>query len=133
MAELGFRTIKEMVGQADALGVRAVDPADWKQKDLDFSKILFKAPDNGLSLYQTEIQDHGLSEIIDHELIKAAKPALDSKEPVYAEFEVKNTNRAIGTMLSNEVSKVYKSQGLPQDTINFKFHGSAGQSFGAFA
>ena len=133
MAELGFRTIQEMVGQADALGVRAVDAADWKQKDLDFSKILFKAPDNGLSLYQTEEQDHGLSEIIDHELIKAARPALDSKEPVYAEFEVKNTNRAIGTMLSNEVSKIYKSQGLPQDTINFKFHGSAGQSFGAFA
>ncbi|HKG06074.1 MAG TPA: glutamate synthase large subunit [Pedobacter sp.] len=133
MAELGFRTIEEMVGQADALGVRAVDAADWKQKDLDFSKILHKAPDNGLSLYQTEEQDHGLSEILDHDLIKAAEPALKSKEPVYAEFAVKNTNRAIGTMLSNEVSKVYKSQGLPQDTINFKFNGSAGQSFGAFA
>jgi glutamate synthase (NADPH/NADH) large chain len=133
MAELGFRTIQEMVGQADALSVRAVDPADWKQKDLDFSKILYKAEDNGLSLYQTEEQDHGLSEILDHDLIKAAEPALSSKEPVYSEFAVKNTNRAIGTMLSNEVSKIYKSQGLPQDTINFKFNGSAGQSFGAFA
>jgi glutamate synthase (NADPH/NADH) large chain len=133
LAELGFRTIQEMVGQADALSVRAVDPADWKQKDLDFSKILYKAEDNGLSLYQTEEQDHGLSEILDHDLIKAAEPALSSKEPVYSEFAVKNTNRAIGTMLSNEVSKIYKSQGLPQDTINFKFNGSAGQSFGAFA
>jgi glutamate synthase (NADPH/NADH) large chain len=66
-------------------------------------------------------------------LIKAAQPALASKEPIYAEFAVKNTNRAIGTMLSNEVSKVYKGQGLPADTINFKFKGSAGQSFGAFA
>jgi glutamate synthase (NADPH/NADH) large chain len=133
MAELGFRTIQEMVGQADVLSVRAVDSADWKQKDLDFSKILHKAEDNGLSLYQTEEQDHGLSEILDHDLIKAAQPALASKEPVYSEFAVKNTNRAIGTMLSNEVSKIYKSQGLPQDTINFKFNGSAGQSFGAFA
>ncbi|TDQ11705.1 glutamate synthase large subunit [Pedobacter metabolipauper] len=133
MAELGFRTIQEMVGQSDALSVRAIDPADWKQKDLDLSAILFKAPDNGLSLYKTEDQDHGLEDILDHELIKAAQPALFNKEPIYAEFEVKNTNRAIGTMLSNEVSKIYKGQGLPADTINFKFKGSAGQSFGAFA
>jgi glutamate synthase (NADPH/NADH) large chain len=133
MAELGFRTVQEMVGQADALSVRPVEEADWKLKDLDLSAILFKAPDNGLSLYQTEEQDHGLSEILDHELIKAAQPALTSKEPIYKEFELKNTNRAVGTMLSNEVSKIYKSQGLPNDTINFKFKGSAGQSFGAFA
>ncbi|SMC94617.1 glutamate synthase large subunit [Pedobacter nyackensis] len=133
MAELGFRTVQEMVGQADALSVRPVEAADWKLKDLDLSAILYKAPDNGLSLYQTEEQDHGLSEILDHELIKAAQPALTSKEPIYKEFELKNTNRAVGTMLSNEVSKIYKSQGLPNDTINFKFKGSAGQSFGAFA
>lgn len=133
MAELGFRTIQEMVGQSDALGVRAVADEDWKQKNLDLSAILFKAPDNGLSLYQTEEQDHGLADILDHELIKSAQPALANKEPIYAEYAVKNTNRAIGTMLSNEVSKVYKGQGLPADTINFKFKGSAGQSFGAFA
>ncbi|MCX2453692.1 glutamate synthase large subunit [Pedobacter sp. PLR] len=133
MAELGFRTVEEMVGQADALSVRAIDPGDWKLKDLDLSAILYKAPDNGLSLFQTETQDHGLTDILDHQLIKAAAPALLNKEPIYREFEVKNTNRAIGTMLSNEVSKIYKSQGLPADTINFKFKGSAGQSFGAFA
>lgn len=133
MAELGFRTVQEMVGQADALSVRTIEQSDWKLKDLDLSAILYKAPDNGLSLYQTEVQDHGLSEVLDHELIKAAQPALTSKEPIYKEFELKNTNRAIGTMLSNEVSKIYKSQGLPADTINFKFKGSAGQSFGAFA
>ncbi|MNX34612.1 Glutamate synthase [NADPH] large chain [compost metagenome] len=74
-----------------------------------------------------------MTDVLDHELIKAAQPALASKEPIYKEFELKNTNRAIGTMLSNEVSKLYKSQGLPNDTINFKFKGSAGQSFGAFA
>nr|WP_121272821.1 glutamate synthase large subunit [Pedobacter schmidteae] len=133
MAELGFRTVQEMVGQADALSVRPIEEHDWKLKDLDLSAILYKAPDNGLSLYQTEEQDHGLADVLDHELIKAAQPALTGKEPIYKEFELKNTNRAIGTMLSNEVSKVYKSQGLPADTINFKFKGSAGQSFGAFA
>lgn len=133
MAELGFRSVQEMVGQADALSVRPIEESDWKLKDLDLSAILYKAPDNGLSLYQTEEQDHGLSEVLDHELIKAAQPALAGKEPIYKEFELKNTNRAIGTMLSNEVSKLYKSQGLPNDTINFKFKGSAGQSFGAFA
>ncbi|RZM23771.1 MAG: glutamate synthase subunit alpha, partial [Pedobacter sp.] len=132
MAELGFRTVEEMVGQADALSVRPISDADWKQKDLDLSAILYKAPDNGLSLYKTEDQDHGLSEILDHKLVEAAQPALFNKEPIYKEFDVKNTDRAIGTMLSNEVSKIYKGQGLPADTINFKFKGSAGQSFGAF-
>jgi len=133
MAELGFRTVLEMVGQADALSMRTVDAADWKLKNLDLSAILFKAPDNGLSLYNTEKQDHGIANVLDHELIATAQPALLNKEPVFAAFEVKNTDRAIGTMLSNEVSKIYKGVGLPADTINFKFHGSAGQSFGAFA
>lgn len=133
MAELGFRSVEEMVGQADALSMRGVDDADWKLKDLDFSAILYKAPDNGLSLYNTEKQDHGIDHVLDHELIAAAQPALLNKEPVFAGYEVKNTDRAIGTMLSNEVSKIYRGAGLPADTINFKFHGSAGQSFGAFA
>jgi glutamate synthase (NADPH/NADH) large chain len=133
MAELGFRTVNEMVGQADALGVRDIDQADWKQKDLDFSALLFKAPDNGLTLYNSEKQDHGMSTLLDHQLIEAAQPALLHKEPVFKEFTIKNTDRATGTMLSNELSKIYKGQGLPPDTINFKFIGSAGQSFGAFA
>lgn len=133
MAELGFRTVEEMVGQADALSLRAIDDADWKLKNLDLSAILYKSPDNGLSLFNTESQDHGISNVLDHELIAASQPALLNKEPVFKEFEVKNTDRALGTMLSNEVSKIYKGIGLPPDTINFKFHGSAGQSFGAFA
>ncbi|MCD0490034.1 glutamate synthase large subunit [Pedobacter sp. MC2016-14] len=133
MAELGFKTIEEMVGQSDALKVRNIDPADWKLKNIDLSAILFKAPDNGLSLYNTEKQDHGLDHVLDHQLIAAAQPALLNKEPVFAAFEVINTDRSIGTMLSNEVSKIYKGAGLPPDTVNFKFHGSAGQSFGAFA
>ncbi|MDB5020529.1 MAG: Glutamate synthase [Pedobacter sp.] len=133
MAELGFRTVTEMVGQADALSVRQLDPTHWKLKNLDLSAILYKAPDNGLSLYNTEKQDHGIENVLDHELIKAAEPALLFKEPVFKSFEIKNTDRTTGCMLSNEVSKIYKGQGLPANTINFKFTGSAGQSFGAFS
>ncbi|MGY0036123.1 glutamate synthase-related protein [Pedobacter sp. NJ-S-72] len=87
MAELGFRTVEEMVGQADALSLRAIDEADWKLKNLDLSAILYKAPDNGLSLYNTEQQDHGISEVLDHQLIAASQPALLNKEPVFKEFE----------------------------------------------
>lgn len=133
MAELGFRTVNEMVGQADALSVRPIDNAHWKLKNLDLSAILFKAPDNGLTLYNSETQDHGLGHVLDHELIKAAQPAILHKEPVFRSFDIKNTDRALGTMLSNEISKVYKGVGLPPDTVNFKFKGSAGQSYGAFA
>ncbi|HEY0175023.1 MAG TPA: glutamate synthase-related protein, partial [Pedobacter sp.] len=133
MAELGFRTIEEMIGQSDALAVRPIDTADWKLKNIDLSAILYKAPDNGLSLFNTEKQDHGIDHVLDHQLIESARPSLQNKEIVFKAFEVKNTDRAIGTMLSNELSKVYGATGLPADTINFKFHGSAGQSFGAFA
>jgi len=133
MAELGFRTVAEMVGQADALSVRPVDPSNWKLKNLDLSAILYKAPDNGLSLYNTESQDHGIAHVLDHQLIQAAERALLYKEPVFQSFDIKNTDRTTGSMLSNEVSKIYKSQGLPANTINFKFTGSAGQSFGAFS
>lgn len=132
MAELGFRTVNEMVGQADCLSVRQIPQEEWKLKSLDLSAILFKAPDNGLTLYNSETQDHGLASVLDHELIKAAEPAIEFKEPVFRSFDIKNTDRALGTMLSNEISKKYQSQGLPADTINFKFTGSAGQSFGAF-
>jgi glutamate synthase (NADPH/NADH) large chain len=133
MAELGFRTVNEMVGQADCLSVRQIPETEWKLKNLDLSGILFKAPDNGLTLYNSETQDHGLTNVLDHELIESAQPAILHKEPVFRSFEIKNTDRALGTMLSNEISKKYQSQGLPADTINFKFTGSAGQSYGAFA
>jgi glutamate synthase (NADPH/NADH) large chain len=121
------------VGQADALSVRQIDPGHWKLKNLDLSAILYKAPDNDLSLYNTEKQDHGIEHLLDHELIKAAERALLYKEPIFKEFDIRNTDRTTGAMLSNEVSKIYKGQGLPANTINFKFTGSAGQSFGAFS
>ena len=133
MAELGFKTIEEMVGQSDALQMRPVDEADWKLKQVNLAPILYKEPNTGGSLYNTEQQDHGLDQVLDHQLIEKAQPAILNNEPVFASFDVKNTDRAIGTMLSNEISKVHKGAGLPADTINFKCFGSAGQSFGAFA
>lgn len=133
MAELGFKTVNEMVGQVDRLKARELADEDWKVKKVNLAPILYMQPNSGTTLYQTEVQDHGLEQVIDHQLIAAAQAAIANKEPVFAQFEVKNTDRAIGTMLSNEISKVYQANGLPPDTINFGFHGSAGQSFGAFA
>lgn len=133
MAELGFRTVNEMIGQSQMLKMREINDADWKLKYLNLKPILYKEPDQGLPLFQTEWQDHGLTHVLDHQLIAKAQAAINNNEPVFTSFEVKNTDRAIGTMLSNEVSKVHKSAGLPPDTINFKCLGSAGQSFGAFA
>jgi glutamate synthase (NADPH/NADH) large chain len=85
-----------------------------------------------LTLYNSEKQDHGIDAIIDWQLLENAKAALEDKTPVFGSFEVKNTDRTIGTLLSNEISKKYGSAGLPDNTINYKFKGSAGQSFGAF-
>jgi glutamate synthase (NADPH/NADH) large chain len=132
MAQLGFRTINEMVGRAQFLKKRE-DVGHWKAAKVDFSGILHVARNEvGQSLYNTEEQDHGMSMILDWGLLKQAKDALENKTPVFGTFKVKNTDRTIGTLLSNEISKGYGSEGLPDNTINFKFEGSAGQSFGAF-
>jgi glutamate synthase (NADPH/NADH) large chain len=132
MAELGFRTINEMVGQVDFLEART-DVTHWKYKNLDLSPVIYKEPASRYTgLYNMEEQDHGISEVIDWKLLEAAKPALSNQQKVFAAFDVKNTDRTIGTILSNEISKKYKEEGLPDDTIHFKFTGTAGQSFGAF-
>ena len=132
MAELGFRSINEMVGRAQFLKKRE-NLEHWKAAKIDFSGILHVAANaNGQTLHNTEEQDHGMSMILDWGLLTLAKPALESKTPVFGHFNVKNTDRTIGTMLSNEISKIYGSEGLPDNSINFTFKGSAGQSFGAF-
>ena len=132
MAELGYRTINEMVGQVDALTMRE-NINHWKYKNLDLSDVLYKEPaEAGVGLYQTEAQDHLMSEVLDWQLLATAKPAIDKKEKVKASFPIKNTDRTTGTILSNEITKVYKAEGLPEDTIHFNFKGTAGQSFGAF-
>ena len=133
MAELGFRTILEMVGRVQFLKVK--DHLDnWKAKKIDLSGILHPVTNTkGMTLYNSESQDHGMADILDWKLVESAKAALEDKTPVFASFDVINVNRTIGTLLSNEVSKKYGSAGLPDNTINYKFKGSAGQSFGAFA
>ena len=132
MAELGFRTINEMVGQVDALTMRE-NINHWKYKNLDLSDVLFKEPAaEGVGLYQTEKQDHLMSDILDWKLLAAAKPAIEQQSKVSASFPIKNTDRTTGTVVSNEITKVYKANGLSDDTIHFKFQGTAGQSFGAF-
>jgi glutamate synthase (NADPH/NADH) large chain len=132
MAELGFRTINEMVGQVECLEI-SDNVKHWKAKKLNLSAILYKEPEsNNTGIYNLEEQDHGLGKVLDWKLLAAAKPAMESGKKITASFQVKNTDRTIGTLLSNEISKIFKSKGLPQDSIHFKLTGTAGQSFGAF-
>ena len=132
MAELGYRTVDEMIGQVDALTIRK-NINHWKFKNLDLSGVLYKEPaEDGVGLYQTETQDHGLSNVLDWKLLEAAQPAIQQQEKVKASFDIKNTDRTVGTIVSNEITKVHKGNGLPDGTIHFKFNGTAGQSFGAF-
>ena len=132
MAELGFRTVNEMIGQADNLEVRE-NISHWKYKNLDLSAILYREPASPYTtLYCTEEQDHGLADSLDWKLLEAAKPAIENKEKVKASFAIRNVDRTAGTILSNEITKKYKAAGLPDNTIHFNLTGTAGQSFGAF-
>ena len=132
MADLGFKTVNEMIGQTDYLQTRE-NINHWKYSKLDLSPILFKEPANPyVGLYNTEEQDHMMSDILDWQLLKAAQPALDKQEKVSATFYIKNTDRTAGTVVSNEITKRYRALGLAPDTVHFKFNGTAGQSFGAF-
>lgn len=132
MAELGFRTVNEMIGQSDFLEQKAQAP-HWKYEKLDLSPILYKEPaDESTGIYCQEKQDHGLANVLDWQLLEVAKPALEHRQKVQAAFEIKNTDRTIGAILSNEITKRYRAEGLPRDTIQLKFRGTAGQSFGAF-
>ena len=133
MADLGFRTVNEMVGQVDNLQLKEnID--HWKRSKLDLSPILFKEANTGnLPLHCTEEQDHLMKDVLDWKLLQAAQPSLENAELVRAEFNIENIDRTVGTILSNEITKKYRAEGLPEDTIHFKFKGTAGQSFAAFA
>jgi glutamate synthase (NADPH/NADH) large chain len=135
LAELGFRTLDEAIGQVHALDItRALD--HWKAAGLDLSPILHVAEVGeqfaGQDLRRTKAQDHGLDRALDIELIRIARPALEDAEPVRAQLPVRNVNRTVGTMLGHEVTRRYGAEGLPADTIDLTLVGSAGQSFGAF-
>jgi glutamate synthase (NADPH/NADH) large chain len=133
MAEMGFRTLNEMIGRVDRLHMGdAVE--HWKAQGVDLSRILYAAPSEGQKgLWNMDRQDHGLGKALDHILIKDAQAALDDGKPVAGEYEVLNINRTVGAMLSGEVARRYGHGGLPEDTISLSFRGQAGQSFGAFA
>ncbi|MBY0480319.1 MAG: glutamate synthase large subunit [Chitinophagaceae bacterium] len=132
MAELGYKTVNEMVGQVENLEMRE-GITHWKYSKLDLSPILYKEPASlSTGLYKQEEQDHGISDVLDWKLLKIAQPAIDHQERVQASFDIKNTDRTVGTIVSNEITKKYKAEGLPDDTIHFNFRGTAGQSFGAF-
>jgi glutamate synthase domain-containing protein 3 len=132
LAEMGFRTIDEMVGRVDMLDLRpAVD--HWKARGLDLSAILYNPPVPGrVARHCVHTQDHGLDPALDHQLIKQAQPALDSRTPVAVTLPIRNVHRTVGAMLSGEIARRYGAEGLPDDTIQVHLTGSAGQSFGAF-
>jgi glutamate synthase domain-containing protein 2/glutamate synthase domain-containing protein 1/glutamate synthase domain-containing protein 3 len=132
MASLGFRTVDEMVGHVEALETRtALD--HWKSRGLDFSRVLARPEVHpGTSLRCTTKQHHDMSLSLDKELILKSRPALEAGEKVRLFMTIRNCNRTVGATLSSEVSRRHGAQGLPSDTINVSFTGSAGQSFGGF-
>lgn len=132
MAVLGFKTVNEMVGQAHMLKTNP-RTEHWKYGTLDLDDILYYAPGASDTMYKTTSQDHKIDAVLDRELIRRSKQALENGTPVHAAFPIANTDRATGTMLSYEISTRYGRKGLDQGTIHFSFRGSAGQSFGAFA
>ena len=132
MAELGFRTIEEMVGHSEILDTKAALD-HWKARGLDLSPILVAAQNPyAQTMHQSVAQDHGLSDALDIELIERSKAEIETGAPVRFAVPIRNVNRTVGTMLGHEVTKRWKGEGLPADTIQIDFRGSAGQSFGAF-
>lgn len=137
MAQLGFRTVNEMIGRSDMLEYNPL-PEHWKAATLDFSRILARpTPWKGETLYCSTKQDHGLEGALDHEIMEKAKPAVEYKAPVRFQQKVRNIHRTVGTMLSSELTRRHKlgmyTGSLPDDTIWIDCKGTAGQSFGAFA
>jgi glutamate synthase domain-containing protein 2/glutamate synthase domain-containing protein 1/glutamate synthase domain-containing protein 3 len=132
MAELGFRTVNEMVGRVDMLdGRKAIE--HWKARGLDFASLLHRPQvPEGIATYCREEQDHGIDRALDHQLIALSEAAVEKQEPARLDLSISNANRTVGAMLSYEVAKRYGEDGLPDNTIEINFKGSAGQSFAAF-
>ncbi|MDA3927183.1 MAG: glutamate synthase large subunit [Kiritimatiellae bacterium] len=131
MAEMGFRTVDEMVGRVDLVEMKDA-VKQWKAKGLDYSAILKVVDGSPEERRCTEVQDHGISDTVDRTLIEQARPALEGGVPVDINLKIRNIYRTIGTMLSSEISKRYGADGLPEDTIKIHCHGTCGQSFAAF-
>ncbi|KPL69234.1 glutamate synthase [Erythrobacter sp. SG61-1L] len=132
MAEMGFRTVEEMVGRVDRLDMKkAIN--HWKAQGVDLSKLLYQVPlAEGKSLHHSMNQDHGLEKALDNDLIAACKPAIEKGEPVVIDRKVVNVNRTVGAMLSGRIAEKYGHAGLKPDTVRINFTGVAGQSFAAW-
>ncbi len=132
MAKLGIRTVNELIGRTDKLD-SSLAINHWKAKGIDLSPLLHKPQiEPEVALYNCETQDHGLEKALDNQLIREAKPALESRSPVKIETKFRSTNRTVGAMLSGEVAQRFGHAGLPDDTIYIRGSGNGGQSFGAF-
>ncbi|MBJ7278981.1 MAG: glutamate synthase large subunit [Candidatus Nanopelagicales bacterium] len=132
LAELGFRTLDEAIGHSEVLNTKKVIE-HWKAAGLDLSPILHRVTTTkDAVLHQTTMQDHGLVDALDNELIEICKPALEKSELVRAQIAIRNVNRTVGTMLGSRITRNFGGAGLPEGTIELTFNGTAGQSFGAF-
>jgi glutamate synthase domain-containing protein 3 len=133
MAELGFRKIDDLIGRVDALHTEDAIK-HWKTDGLDLTPILqpVQKPNDQTEVRCTRAQDHGLDLALDNKLVELAQTAIESGRPVRHELPIVNTNRTVGTILSHTIAKRWGESCLPDDTVHFKFNGSAGQSFGAF-
>ena len=132
MAQLGFRTLDEMVGQTHKINANKAIK-HYKAKGLDLSSILHRPTSyKEMIVRNTEQQEHNLKGVLDFTILKDSHRAMYRKEQMTLDYPIKNTNRAVGAIVSNEISKIYGHLGLPEDTLNINFTGSAGQSFGAF-
>lgn len=130
LAEMGFRHFNDIVGRTDLIALRERE-ATSKAASLDFSRLLHRV-DNDAAIHHVTSQKHDIDAVLDTQIIKAAAPAIDTQKEVSLEYAIANTDRSVGAMLSGAVVAKYGHKGLPNETINIKFKGSAGQSFGAF-
>ncbi len=131
MAKMGYRSFDEFIGQTQMLD-KSEALAHWKANGLDFSRLFHKPPGEGEAIRHSKKQDHGLDKVLDRTLIEKAQAAIDRGAKIEIALPIKNIDRATGAMLSGEIAKVYGHAGLPEDTIDIRLSGTAGQSFGAF-
>ena len=133
MAKLGFRTIDEMIGKSQFLKMKE-DIQEYKFRGINLDKILYKPDLNEkIATRNTEKQNHNLENVLDFKILKKSRLSIEKKIKLHLDYKIKNTDRAVGAIISNEISKLYGEKGLPKNTLNIDFYGSAGQSFGAFA
>ena len=133
MANLGFRTMDEMIGQTQKLKAKE-GFEDYKIKGINLDKVLYRPiNEDGFPIKNTKKQDHNLNNVLDFKILESAKLSINKKVKSSFEFKIKNTDRSVGALISNEISNLHGIKGLPKNTLSINFRGSAGQSFGAFA